>query len=96
MMKLERSVRFTIVGLFHNRYVCFAESLGPSVIKSYLENVFGDSIVVDILDMQFGASVDEVLGRLAGNPPEIVGLSVKVLILFPRSRLHFLRVSSAG
>jgi len=65
------------LSLFHNRYFRYAESLGPSVIKSYLESLFGDSIEVDIIDMQFGASVDEVLERLAADPPEIVGLSVR-------------------
>ena len=33
----EKKVRFTILSLFHNRYVCYAESLGPSVIKAYLK-----------------------------------------------------------
>ncbi|MFA5336829.1 MAG: GNAT family N-acetyltransferase, partial [Candidatus Omnitrophota bacterium] len=76
---LSSPIRFTILSLFHNRYVFFAESLGPSVIKSYLASVFGKEVNVNIVDLQFDKNVDKVLQELAENPPDIVGLSAKVL-----------------
>ncbi|MDD4202938.1 MAG: HAD-IA family hydrolase, partial [Candidatus Omnitrophica bacterium] len=75
----KEQINFTILSLFHNRYVFYAESLGPSVIKSYLKEQFGDAVKVDIIDLQFERDVDSVLEELSMNPPEIIGLSAKVL-----------------
>ncbi len=74
-----QAIRFTIISLFHDRYIFYAESLGPSVIKTYLKEQFQDKVEVDLVDLQFERNVDEVLQRLSVDPPEIIGLSAKVL-----------------
>lgn len=79
LVPTNKLLNFTILSLFHDRYVFYAESLGSSVIKAYLKEQFQDKVNVDIIDLQFKRDIDTVLKELSINPPDIIGLSAKVL-----------------
>lgn len=75
----ERPVNTLLVSTFSPKHGgAISESLGPEAVAGHLQGVHGKKVSVDHVDLQLDPHIPELAARIAQDPPEILGISVKI------------------
>lgn len=75
----EKSIKFDLISTFSPKHgASIGESLGSEAVAGHLQGECGDTVDVHHIDLQLDPDIDQLSKKIEENPPQILGISVKI------------------